>query len=210
MLIFSKSDITEERQEFTRIHAQELINILSSDFDIECIFPETAAMALMTHCPPGITAQEIFVLDFIPVGLDPLEEFIDTDEGFLLSFRLLALPDEILDLLGKIAIRFENRNAILVRDTYKMVLEPSHFLTLPARNGPVIYAQRLVRDHKVFAHAYYLAKSTAYGACTKRAVETEHILIRFAERHSISLKPVDKALDAGIFLPGFGNGLTPH
>ena len=30
MLIFSKSDITEERQEFTRIHAQELINILSS------------------------------------------------------------------------------------------------------------------------------------------------------------------------------------
>ena len=117
MLIFSKSDITEERQEFTRIHAQELINILSSDFDIECIFPETAAMALMTHCPPGIAAQEIFVLDFIPVGLDPLEEFIDTDKGFLLSFRFLALPDEILDLLGKIAIRFENRNAIRVRDT---------------------------------------------------------------------------------------------
>lgn len=54
--------------------------VLPADLDIEGILPETAALALPAYRPAGKPAQKIFVLDFILVGLYPLEEFIDSDE----------------------------------------------------------------------------------------------------------------------------------
>ena len=89
----------------------------------------------------------------------------------------MSLPYEILDLLAEIAVWLEDRNAISDGIPHKMILEPTHLLASPACYGSIVYRLALVRDHQVFADAYYLAQATAYRTGSQRAVETEKIFV---------------------------------
>ena len=69
------------------------MDILASDLDIEGILPQAAALAFPADSPSGKSAQEIFVLNLVFIGLNPPEEFIEPDEGFLLGVSLASFPD---------------------------------------------------------------------------------------------------------------------
>ena len=71
-----------------------------------------------------------------------------------------------------------------------MLPEPAHLLPSPAGNGTVIYAQGLVRYDEVLADSDDLAESAADGTGSERAVETEHVLVRFPECHPVRLEAV--------------------
>ena len=167
--------------------------ILASHLDIQRIFPQPAAFTFVADSAAGKPIQEIFILDFVSVRLNPLEEFIDTDQGFIFSSSLDSIPYQIALFIRKVAIRLEYRNTIFSSHLHKMVLKPSHLFALPTGYRAVIYALCLVRNNQIFTHTDYLTESSAYRTGSKRAVETEHIFVRLAECHTISLKPVDKA-----------------
>ena len=176
------------------VHTQELVDILSAHLYVQGIFPEPAALAFMTDRPPGKTAQQIFVLDFIPVRLHPLEKFIDTDDRILLGRSLVPVPYQCLFFLGEVAVRFENSQTIFACHTDQEILEPAHFIAFPAGDSPVVYAQCLVRHHQILAYANDFSQSAAHRTGPQRAVETEHIFVRLAESHAVRLEPVNKFL----------------
>ena len=79
-----------------------------------------------------------------------------------------------------------------------MVFEPAHFLTFPAGNGPIIYAQAFVRNDQVFAYANDFAETATGRAGPQRAVETEEVLIGFTETHSVELETVHEAVQLSV------------
>ena len=166
------------------------MNVLAPYLYIKGLPAESASATLIADCPAGIAAEHIFILNFIAVGFHPLEEFVESDYGFLLSGRRHSLPDYIFDLSAEVAVRLKDRNSILGGIAYQLVIEPAHLLSPPAGNGTVIYGLALVRNYKVFADTDDLSESATHRTGSKRAVETEQVLIRLGELHSVRLKAV--------------------
>ena len=167
---------------------------LSCHLYIKGLLPQTAATTLMTHGLSGISSKHVFILDLISVGLHPPKKLIESDNRVVLSFSRASLPYLILNLLTQIAIRLKDRNAIPHRILHYLVLEPSHLVTSPASNCPVINGLTLVRYHEILADSYNLSKAATLLTCAEGTIEAEHILIWLAECHSIRLKTVHKCL----------------
>ena len=102
----------------------------------------------------------------------------------------MALPYKVLHFLAEVAVWFEDRYAISCGIPDELILEPAHLVSSPASYGTVIYGLALVRNDKVLAYTYYLAKTAAYRACSKRAVEAEKVFIRLGKLNSIRLEAV--------------------
>ena len=146
----------------------------------------------------GIPAQHIFILYLVAVGFHPFKEFIDSNDGVFFPFHLSALPYYVLNLRRQIAVWFKYGYSVFLGVPDKLVLEPPHFFTPPARYGSVINGQTFVRDDQIFTDSDDLPKSAAYRTGAQGAVETEQIFVRFGKFHSICLKTVDELLEASV------------
>ena len=164
--------------------------VQSSDLDIKRVLAQPAAMAVGTGRPARETAEHVLVLYLISLRLDPAEELIYADKGILLPLGGNSLPYLALDLVGELAVWLEHRDAVTLRYGDKMVLEPAYLLTSPARDGAVVNALGLVRDHEVLADADYLAKAPAGRTRAQRAVEAEHVLIGTPEGDPVEFETV--------------------
>ena len=179
---------TEENESIFCRHVQYVGDGFSGDFYIESLFAEPAAMAFRAGSPSAEAVLHEFVLYLVSLGMDPVEKLVDTYYAFLVAFYAVAVPDGILLLLRQIAIWFKRAYAVTGGDMHEMLGEPPHLVAAPAGDGAVVYAFGLVRDDQIFAYAYYFSKSAADGTCSQRRVETEKIVIRFAEGNSIQFE----------------------
>ena len=171
------------------------MNGLASHLDIKGLLPQAASSAFLTNCPSRITAEHIFILYLITVGLHPPEEFIQSNYRIFFRLCRTTLPDLVFHFLAQVAVRLEDRYLVAGRVPHDQILEPSHLVTSPACDSSVIYGLALVRNHKILAYTYDLAKTSAYRACSQRTVEAEKIFIRLCELDTISFEPVDKGFD---------------
>ena len=187
-LVITQLKFTEESQKFTDGHRKQLMYVLPANFHIQGILAQTASPAFLAAGLPGKPAQHILVLDLVLVGLDPPEEFIQTDQTRSLIPRVTAFPYQVPHFLRKLTVRGEYGNMVTFRHRNQVVLEPAHLLAPPAGYGAVIYALAFVGNDQVLAYADDLSQSAAYGAGPERAVETEHILVRLAETDSVRLE----------------------
>ena len=188
----------KEIKKLIHVHAEKFMYIFATDLHIQGVLSQTTSSALAADGLTGITAEHIFVLDLISVCLNPSEKLVQANYGLLFSLGGITLPDKILDVLTKVAVRLEYRNIILHGITDKLILEPSHLISSPARNRAIIYCLALVRNHQVLADAYYLPQTSADRACSKRTVEAEKIFIGLAEDYSVCLETVYERLHDSI------------
>ena len=196
VLVVCQLQVREEVKKLIHVHVKQFRDRLPSDFHVQCLRTESRAVTSMTGGPSRESAQHVLVLDLVPVGLNPLEELVDSDEGTVIPLNTVCVPDDVLDLLRQIAVRLKNRNPVTRRHLDQMIPEPAHRLAFPTGYGSIVNAFGLVRNHKVLADPDDLSEASADRARPKRAVEREEIFIRLAERHSVQFKAV------GIFLRG--------
>ena len=78
MFRFIKLYIHEEILQLAHIHLEHLMDILSSNLYIHRFPAKPAACTIMAYGFAGIAAEHVFILDFISVGLDPFEKFINS------------------------------------------------------------------------------------------------------------------------------------
>ena len=122
----------------------------------------------------------------------------------LVVFVVFRVPDQVPDLAGEVAVRLENRDAVMVGHLDQAVLEPAHLLPAPASQGPFVEALGLVRHHQVFADSDDLAESPADGAGAEGRVETEKVLVRLTEKDAVQFETAaETAQDT--FLPCQGD-----
>ena len=167
---------------------------LSSYLHIQGFLPQTASSAFAAYSPARITAEHIFILNLISVRLHPFEELVQTNDRIFFSLGRSSFPDNILDFLTEIAVRFEYRDAVSGRVAYQLILEPSHLVTSPAGNRSVVNSLAFVRNHQVLTDTYYLAETSTDRTSAQRAVETEKIFIRLGEFDTVSFKTIDEFL----------------
>ena len=166
------------------------MDVLAAYADVQGLLPETAAAAGVAGSAAGIPAEHVFVLDLVAVRIDPLEEFIDADDGAFVRRALAAGgPEGVFLLFRQLAVRDEHGDVVLLRVLDHQVLEPAHLVAPPAGDGAVVDGLGLVRNDEILADADDLPQTAALGARPQRAVETEQILVRHAECHPVPLKP---------------------
>ena len=113
--VITQLKITEESQKFTDGHRKQLMYVLPANFYIQGILAQTASPALLAAGLPGKPAQHILVLDLVLVGLDPPEEFIQTDQTRSLIPRVTAFPYQVPHFLRKLTVRGEYGNMVTFR-----------------------------------------------------------------------------------------------
>ena len=188
--IFSQAQILEEADEAVDIHGQQFSDALPADLHVQGFLAEPGPVTGVAGCAAGEPREHVFVLDLVPVGLDPAEEFIDADKGVRVSFHAVSVPDEVPHFLREPGIGFEDRNPIVRSGLHKLVPEPSHLLSPPAGDRPVVDALGLVRHDKVLAYTDDLAKPAADRAGAERAVERKEVLVRLAEGYPVEFEAV--------------------
>ena len=196
VLVVCQFQVREEVKQIIHVHVKQFRDCLPADLHIQCLRSQSRAVAGVTCGPAGEPAEHVLVLDLVPVGLNPLEELVDSDEGTVIPLNTVCVPDDVLDLLRQIAVRLKNRNPITRRHLDQMIPEPAHRLAFPTGYGSIVNAFSLVRNHKILADPDDLAEPSADRACSQRAVEREKIFIRLPEGHSVQFEAV------GIFLHG--------
>ena len=67
VLLLGQLDITEEIKHRRHVHAQQFMDILSSDLDIERLLTEPASAAFAADGLAGISVKHVLVLDLVPV-----------------------------------------------------------------------------------------------------------------------------------------------
>ena len=190
VLIFGKGQVPEELQQAVHVHVEQLRDVLAPDLDVQRLRTQPRAMAGMAGSTAGEAAEHVLVLYLVAVVFHPFEEFVDPDQGILVSFLAAGVPDQVLYFLREIAVRREHGDAVAAGHLDEMLVEPSHLLSPPAGDGPVVEAFRLVRHHQVLADSYDLSEASADRTGPKRAVEREEVLIRLAESHAVQFEAV--------------------
>ena len=125
----------------------------------------------MTGRTSGKTAEHVFVLDFVAVGLDPGEELIDAYDRVLVPVDAVPVPDSVLYFLREVAVWFEDRNIVPFSHLDEVILEPAHLVSPPACDRAVVNALALVRHDQVLADSDYLSQSATHRAGPEGTVE---------------------------------------
>ena len=192
MLLLGQFHVTEKIKHRRHVHAQQFMDILSPDLDIQRLLTEPAAAAFVADGLAGISVQHVLVLNLVSVRFHPTEELVKAYDRILLGFTRATLPDLVPYLLAEVAVRLEYGNLVLYGIAYYQVLEPAHLFAPPARDRSIINGLALVRNHQILTYADDLSQTAAHRTGSERTVEAEQILVRFGELHSISLEPVDE------------------
>ena len=137
-------------------------------------------------------------MDLVLVRLDPFEELIQTDDGFLFSIGLETVPYQIPFIFRKVAVRLEHAKVMFVGIFHHLILEPAHLLPSPACYGPIVNAFALVRHDQFLADTDDLPQAATVRTGSERTVETEHILVRFLKSHPVSLEPAHEPAESSI------------
>ena len=202
VLVRGQFEAADEGEELVDIHLHPLVDGLAADLDIEGLGAKARSAAAVADRPAAVAAEHVFILDLVAVALDPVEEFVDADQGAVVALDAVRVPDEVALVLRDLAPGLENGDAVFRRHFDEMVLEPAHLLAAPAGDRPVVDALGLVRDDKVLADADDLAQAAADRAGAERAVEAEKILVRLAEADPVLLHPFGEFLQSLLGRPG--------
>ena len=188
VLCLAQVDVAEEGQGLLRRHGEYLPYVLGRDLNVESLLSQAASMALGAIGTPAETVLHELELYLVSLGMYPFEEFIDTHDALFISLDAMAVPDNILFLFGQVAVGFKGTDAIARCDVHQMLGEPSHLIASPTGNGAVVDAACLIGHYQIFADAYDFAEAAADGAGSEGGIETEQVVVGFAEGDSVEFE----------------------
>ena len=199
----AQRQVAEEVERLLGRHSQDLVDVVPADFDPEGLAAQAGAAAGRARGAAAEAAEHVFELDLVALALHPGEELVDAEDRRVVALDVFAVPDQVLGLVGEVAIRLEDGDVVAGRDLDQVVLEPAHLIAAPAGDGPVVDALGLVRHHEVLADADDLAQAAAGRAGAQRRIEAEQEFVRLAENDAVPLEAAAEMLQAAVF---GGNG----
>src|SRR5712671_1361127 len=103
------------------------------NFYIQCVLPQTVAIAVRALCPATVTAQQHTILDFVKILLNFFKKLINA------VYITRSFPQHFILLTGKVSNWFMNRKIYFSCTFYKLFSPPPKLLSFPRSNRAFIH-----------------------------------------------------------------------